>query len=76
MFDITPIGWVRGGRIEAADDDWATVEATIELDTTHFGAESLAGLEEFSHIDVIYLFHEVVATAIETGARIGCATAA
>jgi len=69
MFDITPIGWVRGGRIEAVDDDWATVEATIELDVTHFGADSLAGLEEFSHVDVIYVFHEVDAAAIETGAR-------
>ena len=69
MFDITPIGWVRGGRIEAVDDDWATVEATIELDTTHFGAESLAGLEDFSHIDVIYVFHEVNAAAIQTGSR-------
>jgi tRNA-Thr(GGU) m(6)t(6)A37 methyltransferase TsaA len=69
MFDITPIGWVRGGRVEAVDDDWANVEATIELDLGQYDSASLAGLEEFSHLDVIYLFHQVAADAIETGAR-------
>jgi tRNA-Thr(GGU) m(6)t(6)A37 methyltransferase TsaA len=69
MFEITPIGWVRGGRVEAVDDDWANVEASIELDLGQYDFASLAGLEEFSHLDVIYLFHQVGTDAIETGAR-------
>ena len=69
MFEITPIGWVRGGRTDAIDDDWAHVEATIELDLGQYDSASLAGLEEFSHLDVIYLFHQVGTDAIETGAR-------
>ena len=69
MFDITPIGWVRGGRVEAVDDDWANIEAKIELDLSQFDSSSLAGLDGFSHLDVIYLFHQVNTAAIESGAR-------
>lgn len=69
MFEMAPIGWVRGGRIEAIDDDWGEVEARIELDATKYGPDALAGLAEFSHLDVVYVFHEVTADAIETSAR-------
>lgn len=69
MYEITPIGAVRGGRIDAIDDDWGNVECRIELDSTRFGPESLAGLEAFSHLEVLYLFHEVGTDAIESGAR-------
>ena len=69
MFEITPIGWVRGGRTDAIDDDWASVEAKIELDPSQFESSSLEGLDGFSHVDVIYFFHELGTDAIETGAR-------
>jgi len=69
MFEITPIGWVRGGRIEAIDDNWANVEAVIELDSSVFPDESLEGLEEFSHLEVIYVFHQVSTDSVETRAR-------
>ncbi len=69
MFEITPIGWVRGGRVEAVDDDWASVEAVIEIDSSTFPAESLAGLEDFSHLDVVYVFHQVSTDSVETRAR-------
>ncbi len=69
MFEMAPIGWVRGGRIEAIDDDWGDVEARIELDTAVYGPDSLAGLAEFSHLDVVYVFHQVASDAIETSAR-------
>ncbi|MEX1217284.1 MAG: TrmO family methyltransferase [Acidimicrobiales bacterium] len=69
MFEITPIGWVRGGRVDAADDDWAAVLAEIELDSSAFGAKALEGLGEFSHLDVVYVFHEVPSDAVETRAR-------
>lgn len=69
MFEMTPIGWVRGGRIEAVDDDWAGVEATIELDAAIMGSDALAGLESFSHLDVVYVFDRIDANEVETGAR-------
>ncbi len=69
MIEITPIGHVRGGRVEAIDDDWESVEATIELDATRFGHDALRGLDEFSHLDVVYVFHQVDSESVNLGAR-------
>jgi tRNA (Thr-GGU) A37 N-methylase len=51
-----PIGMVRGGRARAIDDDWGSSRARIELDAAQFGPEALAGLADFSHIEVIFIF--------------------
>jgi tRNA-Thr(GGU) m(6)t(6)A37 methyltransferase TsaA len=66
---VTPIGRVVGGRAEPIDDDWGDVECTIELDSAQFTAEALAGLDGFSHLEVVYVFHLVADDEIETGAR-------
>lgn len=68
-YAVTPIGHVRGGRMLAVDDDWGKERATIELDERLFGPEALAGLAEFSHAEVIFLFDKVPLEKIETGAR-------
>jgi len=65
---VTPIGWVSSSRGEPVDDDWGAIESTIELDTA-FEAASLRGLAEFSHVEVIYLFHLVDLSSITTDAR-------
>ena len=67
--EITPIGFVRGGRTEAIDDDWGGVECTIELDAAQFDPDVTAGLAEFSHLEVVYVFHLVDDAKIETRAR-------
>jgi tRNA-Thr(GGU) m(6)t(6)A37 methyltransferase TsaA len=67
--EITPIGYVRGGRDEPIDDDWGGVIAKIELDDSQFDPDVTAGLAEFSHLDVVYVFHLVDAAKIETRAR-------
>ena len=67
MIDLEPIGWVRGGRIEATDDDWGSVEAVIGLDPVHFGPDALVGLDGFSHVDVVYCFHLLDPSAVERG---------
>jgi tRNA-Thr(GGU) m(6)t(6)A37 methyltransferase TsaA len=67
--DVSPIGYVRGGRAEPIDDDWGGVEATIELDALQFDADVTAGLSDFSHLDVVYVFHLVPDEKIETRAR-------
>ena len=67
-FTVEPIGHVRGGRGIVEDDDWGAVEARIEL-APGFGPEALAGLADFSHADVIFLFDRVPPEKIETGAR-------
>ena len=66
---LRPIGHVRGGRAEAIDDDWGAVRAVIALDPESFGPEALAGLADFSHLEVLFYFHGVPETKIETGAR-------
>lgn len=68
-FHLQAVGHVRGGRREAVDDHWAPVRARIELDAGRFGPEALAGLGEFSHAEVIFVFHQVTQGEIELGAR-------
>ena len=65
---LTPIGTVVGGRSEPIDDYWAGVRADIVIDD-RFGADAVAGLEAFSHLDVVYFFHLVGEADITTGAR-------
>jgi tRNA-Thr(GGU) m(6)t(6)A37 methyltransferase TsaA len=66
--ELTPIGVVRGGRSEPIDDEWGSVEAVIELDD-RFDADALAGLDQFSHVEVVYVFHLVDEASIVSGAR-------
>jgi tRNA (adenine37-N6)-methyltransferase len=66
--DIAPIGWVRAPRTVARDDNWGAVTSTIEIDE-RFSPDALAGLADFSHLEVVYLFHGVPLERVETGAR-------
>ena len=68
-YAVSPIGWVRSSRSEPIDDDWDAVTASIELDDGRFGSDAVAGLAEFSHVEVIYLFDQVEESAVQTGAR-------
>jgi tRNA-Thr(GGU) m(6)t(6)A37 methyltransferase TsaA len=69
--DVTfePIGYVAGGRTEAVDDEWGGVESTIVLDDRQFDPDATLGLEDFSHIEVVYLFHLVKEDDVVRGAR-------
>lgn len=66
---IEPIGYVRGGRVDPIDDDWGSIRTTIELDTMQVGADALAGLDAFSHAEIIFLLDRVPEEKIERGAR-------
>ncbi|MEM7007050.1 MAG: SAM-dependent methyltransferase [Pseudomonadota bacterium] len=68
-YQVKPIGWVRSERIEPIDDDWDTVDSFIELDPEQFAPDALAGLDTFSHAEIIFLFDQVSDNKIETGAR-------
>ncbi|MEO3752678.1 SAM-dependent methyltransferase [Streptomyces sp. B6B3] len=67
--EVESVGIVVGGRAEAHDDDWGAERAIVRLDADAFGAEALAGLAEFSHIEVVYAFHLVAPHDVLTGAR-------
>ena len=66
---LTPIGVVRGGRATPKDDNWGGVEAVIAIDPARFGPEAVAGLQEFSHLEVVYVFHLARDEDVTTGAR-------
>ena len=69
QFTIESVGWVRGGRAAAEDDDWGASRARIELDPRRFTADALAGLGAFSHAEVVFVFDRVGEDEVELGAR-------
>lgn len=68
-FRIEAVGRVSGGRAAAEDDDWGGSRARIELDPGRFASDALAGLDSFSHAEVVFVFDRVSEDEIEHGAR-------
>lgn len=66
---VVPVGVVRGGRETPQDDDWGGIETVIALDPDAFGPEAVAGLDAFSHLEVVYAFHLAAPEKVTTGAR-------
>jgi tRNA (adenine37-N6)-methyltransferase len=69
MIDVEPIGVVRCSRREPDDDAWDAETASIELDPRRFTADALLGLDQFSHVEIIYWFHHPDAAEPNLGAR-------
>jgi tRNA-Thr(GGU) m(6)t(6)A37 methyltransferase TsaA len=65
---LQPVAQVRGGRVQPEDDSWDRELAEIVL-APRFGPEALAGLRDFSHLEVIFHFDKVPESEISTGAR-------
>lgn len=68
MIALTPIATVRSTRAAVEDDAWDRESVSIELDAS-FGPEALAGLESFSHVEVVFYMDRVDPTRVERGAR-------
>jgi tRNA-Thr(GGU) m(6)t(6)A37 methyltransferase TsaA len=68
-FTMAAIGHVQGGRDAPEDDDWGASRASIQLDAARFAADALAGLDTFSHAEIVYVFDRVTDDEIVTGAR-------
>ena len=66
---LAPVGHVRGGRVEVVDDHWGANRSSIVLDEGRFTPDALAGLSDFSHVEVIFYFDKVPDEKIEHGAR-------
>ena len=64
---IRPIGMVVGGRIEPTDDHW-TGTAIIRLNPD-YPREVVQGLEEFSHLIVVWQFHRASPADVTLHAR-------
>lgn len=56
---IIPVGTVHNGRTDPQDSDhWGDVESTILIEE-RFGDHCLTGLGGFSHVEVVYFFHQL-----------------
>jgi tRNA (adenine37-N6)-methyltransferase len=67
-YSLEPIGCVRGAREQPEDDFWGKQQCRIEL-APEMPADSLRGLDEFSHVEVIFLFHAADPAKVTAGAR-------
>ncbi|MDH4280581.1 MAG: SAM-dependent methyltransferase [Acidimicrobiia bacterium] len=67
--EMVPIGLVHGGRDDVVDDDWGSVLSTVSLDPDRFGPDAVAGLEDFSHVEIVFVFDRVDETSVNVGAR-------
>jgi tRNA (adenine37-N6)-methyltransferase len=68
MFTIEPVAHVRGGRDAVRDDAWGGSEVCIEL-ADGFDAAALAGIETFSHVEVLFVFDRVDPATVVRDAR-------
>jgi len=67
--EVRAIGYVSSPRVGRKDDEWGEVDSTIRLDADRFDAEALAGLEEFSHVEIIFLFDQFDEAKVSVGSR-------
>ena len=56
---LTPIGTVHSPIREPLDEVFGGLTARIELNPTRFTPDSLKGLDEFSHVEVFFYFHQL-----------------
>ena len=56
---LTPIGTVHSPIREPLDEVFGGLTARIELDPARFTPESLKGLDEFSHVEILFYFHQL-----------------
>jgi len=68
-FIMEPVARVSGGRADPIDDDWGQSRAFIDLDPARFDDTALAGLDAFSHAEIIFVFDRVGDDEIVSGAR-------
>ena len=64
---LTPIGVVGGGGPQIVEDHWGAVVSRLVLDPEVLDQAATDGLSEFSHIEVVFFFHQ------ETRVRRGAA---
>lgn len=63
------IGRVSSPVTKGRDENWGTVVAEIRLDDSRFEPACVSGLEEFSHVEVVFVFDQLSENEIESGTR-------
>ncbi|MEK3953709.1 MULTISPECIES: SAM-dependent methyltransferase [Psychrobacillus] len=67
-YSIKPIAFVNNTRKDILDDNWGSVISTIELEE-NINEASLKGINEFSHLEIVFLFNKVSDDKIQYEAR-------
>ncbi len=62
--EISPVAYVKNIRKEITDDNWGEVVSDLVL-VDKLPPESLLGLEEFSHAEIIFYFNRTIDTDIK-----------
>ena len=65
-FQISSIATVYNQRIDISDDLWGEVISEIVLNDT-IPAEAFDGIEDFSHVEIIFIFDRAIGAPIVTG---------
>ena len=68
-FTVRQIGTVKSEIKTPADDCWANLVSEVILDPTQFTPESTRGLNDFSHLEVVFLFDRVQPEKVFTSSR-------
>jgi tRNA (Thr-GGU) A37 N-methylase len=68
-FEVEPVAYVCGGRIEPTDDHWGGTRSIIRVDPERFSPDATTGLEAFSHLEVVFRFHLTDPRDLNLGAR-------
>lgn len=68
-FVVETLAYVVGGRVEATDDYWGGTRSIIRIDGNRFTSDATKGLEEFSHLEIVFRFHLTDPTDLHLGAR-------
>lgn len=68
-FQVEPVAYVVGGRIEPTDDYWGGTRSIIRIDSGRFSPDATAGLDEFSHLEIVFRFHLTDPADLNLGAR-------
>lgn len=66
---LNSIGKVISTRTEIKDDNWDQENVLVELDSQGFSPEALAGLSDFSHVEIVFFMNQVDPEKVEKSAR-------
>lgn len=68
QYSIKPIAFINNTRKDILDDNWGSIVSTIEL-AENINEASLKGINEFSHLEIVFLFNKVSDDKIQYEAR-------
>ena len=71
MSSITmiPVGKVHSSRKKVEDDQWDQEKSFVSLDLSQFSSEALAGLSDFSHVEILFYMDQVDPLKVEKTSR-------